>query len=279
MRLASLLLCLLFPFVCQAQDVPVVPAVRFPAATVPAPQLPPTTPPKLTEDTLYVIEADEPCLVLASPEGLVNVSEEAGPIKIRGRFIDGTGKPETRTYAGKSVFTVEAVATGKVELLVVLHAKSPPEVIRKTVQVQMGQAPRPPPDPVVPDPVDPPEPEPEPEPPPVVNDGDFRVLLLRKSKEALTKEQGKAWESIEVVKYLEAKCVQEADGTKGYRRWNDDVDVKNATPVWRRLYETATADPVPLPKVFIVKGGRILPGFPFPADEAGLLSLLKKHGG
>lgn len=119
---------------------------------VPAP-VNPGAPTVLTSNMLYVINASAPVMVLASPDGILKVTSDTGPIKIRGQFIDGSGKTETRTFKGPSVYTVEAVGQGTCELIVV-SSMDPATVIRRMIVSQIG--PVPPPDPIVPVvPVDP----------------------------------------------------------------------------------------------------------------------------
>ncbi len=130
-----------FPFllvaaVALAQTAPE--QIRFPAKG---------TAIKLGAETMYVVDADVPVLVLASPNGLVTISEETGPIRIRGRFADGT-KVESRTFKGKQVFIIEASGVGAAEILVIpTGATKVSDVIRRTLDVDSGHAPQPPPDP------------------------------------------------------------------------------------------------------------------------------------
>lgn len=134
MHRLSLLALLLSASPCLAQGTKL--EIRFSASM----------PSKLSGADLYVIDADSPVIVLASPLGLVSILEEAGPVKIRAKFVDGA-KPETRTYKGKQVFLIEALATGTVELLIVPKSATATaeDAIRKTLQVEQGEGPRPPP--------------------------------------------------------------------------------------------------------------------------------------
>ena len=126
---------------------PPMPTIKWPAV-LPAIMPAPGAVAKITGDMLYVVETDNPMLLLASPQGIVSITQDAGPLRIRGLFIDGKGKTETRTYKAKFVFVVEAAATGRVELIAVpLTAKSESDVDRKTIDVETGQAPKPPPGP------------------------------------------------------------------------------------------------------------------------------------
>src|SRR5579883_1936200 len=98
-------------------------SVAFATSPIHWPVTPPPVPPPspvttLATDQLYVIGLDQPAVVVASPDGIVKVTTEAGPVKISGNFVDGDGKRKTRTFASKQVVTVEPVAAGQVELIV-----------------------------------------------------------------------------------------------------------------------------------------------------------------
>jgi hypothetical protein len=136
-------LCLVLPTSAQQPS-----PIRLPVLPAPVPT--PTTVTRLSADQLYIIDSDIACIVLTSPSGLISVSSETGPLKIRGKFVDGNGKTETRTYKGKYVYSLEAIGTGKAELLVI-PANSADEsgVIRRTLDVTVAPGPVPP---VPPDP-------------------------------------------------------------------------------------------------------------------------------
>lgn len=137
--------CLAFALIPSALTAADPGPIRLPG--VPAAKVAPVSPdavPVLSPDTLYVIDADVPVLVLASPAGLVTLTEEVGPVKVRGKFADGAGVTETRTYKGKQVVFVEAAKAGRVELLIVPQgATKAADVIRRTIDVMAA---RPPPD-------------------------------------------------------------------------------------------------------------------------------------
>ena len=161
-------------------------AIRLPSGPIkPAPPAPaPDAVQKLSADLLYVVEADIPVVMLTSPRGVVSVSEDAGPVRIRGRFVDDPGKVHTRTFKGKQVFVVEAAATGRVELLVVpLGAKSADDVVRRTLDVDAGHAPQPPPVP--------PDPKPDPKPDPAKADRVW-VVVVEEAGVARTVDVAKA---------------------------------------------------------------------------------------
>src|SRR5579872_3973338 len=124
--------------------------IRLPVTPAPSPPVPSAIT-SLAGDQLYVIDSDVPCIVLASPSGIVSVAEDSGPVKIRGKFVDGPGKAESRNFKGKTIYTIEAVASGRVELLIVPTGGVATDVIRRTLDVSTGQGPIPPPNPA-PDP-------------------------------------------------------------------------------------------------------------------------------
>lgn len=121
-----------------------IPTIRLPMSTMP---VVPASINELKEDYWFVIEADVPCIVLASRNGFVSIVQEKGPLRLRGKFADGNGKVETRSYVAKSLWIVEAVTPGEVELLIVpTGAVDESTVLRRTLIVG-GTGPRPPPKP------------------------------------------------------------------------------------------------------------------------------------
>ena len=153
----------------------------WPATPVVPQPMPPQPAPKavanLAVDELYVVQSDEDVQLLASPPGVVTVTREQGPLKIRGLFV-GNKIVSTRTYQKKNVFIVERIAAGDVELLLVPAGK----VERRVVG---DDEPAPPPKPK-------PDPEPKPEPKP-----DGALGLIKASREGAAKvdSAGKAAES------------------------------------------------------------------------------------
>lgn len=97
---------------------------------------------RLSGDLWYVIDSDVEVIVLTSPAGRIATTREAGPLRVRGRFVDGTGKVETRTFAGKHVYTLEAAASGACEVLIVpVGATSAADVLRRSLEVEAGPTP------------------------------------------------------------------------------------------------------------------------------------------
>ena len=148
--------------------IPVIPVLEEPDVIDDTPEPPKPKPDRgpvpvssLSEDTWYVIESEIPLIVLHSPAGHVSVQPEQGPVKVRGKFVDGTGKTETRTFSSPNLYFINAIKAGKIELLIVPEGvKSEADILRQQLTV-MGLAPIPPPDPK-PDPKPDPEPEPTP---------------------------------------------------------------------------------------------------------------------
>lgn len=128
-----------------------VPAIKFPDVAPapgpkpsPAPVVDPTAAVKLTAESVYVIQSDSAFLLFASPENLVTITKETGPLKYRGKFIDGSGKVETRTLTGKFIAIVEAAGTGKVELIAVpVGADAESIATRRIIEANNGAQPPP----------------------------------------------------------------------------------------------------------------------------------------
>ncbi len=192
--------------------------VRLPFVEVVAPNPPPRAVTALAAEQLYVIDSDVELRVLASPEGVVSVGADAGPIKIRGKFVENAGgRTTTRTYKGPFVYTVEAATTGKVELLIV-RTDGKGGVIRRTLDVTAGEGPIPPPKPI-----DPPTP---PEPKPVTS---FRVILVFESGQTMTPAQSGLFYGEALETYLTANCT---GGRAGWdRRDKDKNPATDTTPL------------------------------------------------
>jgi hypothetical protein len=129
--------------------------IRLPeTAPVPQPTPGPVAVTVLKSGEWFVIDSDVPVLVLTSREGCVAKTREEGAVKIRGKFADGKGVNETRSYKGPHVWTLEAVKSGTVELIVIPEGvKAESEIIRRTLRVEAGEGPQPPPDDDKPKPV------------------------------------------------------------------------------------------------------------------------------
>lgn len=129
------------------------PKVIFPELPTPPQPKPPAPTPgqpiNLTSEMLYVVRSGLKCVMVTSPPGIIRVNADAGPLRIRAKFIESPGEWQTKNYTEKYIYTIEAVAVGKAELIVVPEGGGDGDVIRKQFDVTV--APRPPPDPI-PDP-------------------------------------------------------------------------------------------------------------------------------
>lgn len=248
------------------------PPVRFPAGQAPASSVT-----DLGPDRLYVIDSDVDAVVLTSPQGLVRVTRDEGPLRVRGRFVDGTGI-ETRQFKGKWVFSVEPVdgQAGEVELLVVPKGfKDESEILRRRVKVGLG--PKPPPGPDV-KPIDP-EPKPEPKPKPVdptapIPISGFRVLIVFETGQALPAAQSSILYGKRTRDYLDQHCVKGPNGqTPEYRIYDKDVALGNESKLWR----DAMARPrTSVPWVLISNGTTGYEG-PLPATADEFIALCDKY--
>ncbi len=197
----SLCMLQIFEFAVLASSVAFAPpadtakngGVVFPEVVVPSDNKPKPAPvvavPKLAADQLYVVASETPFLLIDSPPGKVQVTREAGPIRIRGKFLDGNGKVETRTYSAKHIAIIEAVGVGRVELIAFPEgAKTEKDVIRAQLDADGGAVPNPDeipaPKPKPPD-VDP---NPAPKPQPVI-DGPLWIVTVTQSERRTPTEE------------------------------------------------------------------------------------------
>lgn len=89
--------------------------VTFPHKDTPDPA-PPQVVDEVRADEWYVVTSDNPQIVVHLPEGVIDVEESEGPIKVRGKFSDGAGKVEVRTYKQPYVYFITAQSLGRVDL-------------------------------------------------------------------------------------------------------------------------------------------------------------------
>jgi len=155
--LVCVALCMPFNGPSISQNPPAPDPIHWPVTPNPPPPPPPSPTDILTMtvDQICVVGIDEDAVVLASPGNLVNVSSNPGPIKIRGSFVGGNGI-ETKTFTNKQVVTIEPVANGRVEILVVWGGLgSSGKVERRFIEISGVVPPTPPNPPIPPSPTDP----------------------------------------------------------------------------------------------------------------------------
>lgn len=232
------------------------PPIRFPEVQQ-APQ-PPAPVSVLSADRLYVIDSDIELLVLCSPKELVRVIGEPGPLRIRGRFVDGGDQWETRTYSGKFVYTVEPKTKGKCELLVVpVGVKAESEVIRKELTVADGTDPQPPP------------PGPDPEPQPKPQGAKFWVIAVEESADRTP----------DTAKVLgDLKYWQELGKTHLWRHYDDDTD-KGAGYAKKAKEKGVTLPAVLLYAADAKSGDEPVSVFPLPKTTDEITATIRKNGG
>ncbi|HEV3386579.1 MAG TPA: hypothetical protein VG097_17310, partial [Gemmata sp.] len=81
---------------------------------------------------------------------------------------------ESRSFKGKTIFTIEAIATGRVEVLIVPTGGTAADVIRRTLDVTSGQGPVPPPNPT-----------PNPTPTPVIPTALWGFVVIEETADAV----------------------------------------------------------------------------------------------
>lgn len=177
MKLRSVHLCAAFCLLLSgtigvAADPVPEPDIIFPVGpkeeTPPAPK--PKTDAVLKPGIQYIIQGKTPFTILDFPKGVVSVQYKTGPRDVSGKFWDGSGDDEDRTYPGPYIAVVKGInkgPSGKVDLSVVpdgyklskadfLAGKS--TIAGRSIQVE-GVGPLPPgPGPIPPDPVPDPSP-------------------------------------------------------------------------------------------------------------------------
>lgn len=268
------LLLLLFSFgtAFAADPAPVVFPDRAPAPTpTPAPKPVPTPAPKpavltLPADSIYVVDYPGDALAIASLPGILKVTTEAGPVKIKGKYAD-TGKVETRSFTGKTVVTVEALTAGRAELIVIpVGATSEAQIGRKLIDSLT--APVPPPTP--------PGPKPQPSTAPIAGNG-FKVLIVFESQDATRypAAQQNAIYGADVRTYLNSRCATGPDGkTKEWRIYDQNTAMDGESKVWQDAMKRERKS---LPWLILSDGKSGYEG-PLPGTVEEIDGLLKKWG-
>lgn len=223
----------------------------------------------LRPDTLYVVTADIPLIILQSPDGgLVTVTAVASPMNFFAKFADGTGKFESRTYEDKHIYVLSPEKAGTCELLLIPQGvESAEQIVRQKLTVS-GLGPQPPPDP---------DPDPGPDPGPNPKPESFRVIWIRESGATLPAAQT-AIPSAKVIRdYLNAKATKD-DGQPGWREYDPDQTTVNEPVVFQELWKAIKAKQWNVPCVAIEVNGKVTV-LPFPSDTADALATLKRYGG
>lgn len=228
------------------------------AAPAPCPDPLDQPTPTISPDTILVVKSNVPLIALQSPTGLLKITTETGPLRIRGKFADGDGKIETRNYSAKYLVFIDAEKPGQTELLLVPHGVTKESDIVRQLLIVSGEGPRPPPGPG-------PGPEPKPEPQPVV------VKNVR----------------ISVITDADQITVEQAVVLNALVGWNALQDAGNEY----RLYDAKTEEPDgkkaieqlngPLPGIVYTDkaSGKVLKYGPIPATFDDLKTIVKELTG
>lgn len=223
----------------------------------------------ISDEQLYVIESTIPLIVLASPDGFVSIESEEGPQKVKAKFVDGTGKMETRVFHSKHLYFINAVKPGKLELIIVpVGVEKADNILRQELTV-LGQMPNPPPKPDVdpiPDPVDPPAPV-----------ASFRVIFVKESGVTLNTQQSSIPAAKVIRDYLVAKTTPE-NGQPGWREYDPDQSTTTEQPTMAALWTSVKPSITKVPCLVIEVNGHATV-MPFPANVDECMATLKKAGG
>lgn len=282
-RCLVLYLCLASSAFCAEDSAPeaipaIPPRIVFPVLptpdkqpVAPAPPADPDAVPTLAYGQIYVVQSETAFILLASPRELVTITPTPGPIAVRGVFVDGTGKVETRTFQSKYVAFVDAgeTASGRLELMAVPAGVTDEWAISRQL-LEVNHGPQPPPKPVDPvNPVDPPAPAPT----------GFRVVFAYESSAALTREQLNILNSTQITAFLNTNCAKGADGRADWRKWDRDISISpKESAMIVELWNAAKPKLGTLPQMIVAVDGKATV-MDLPATEAETLEKLKTIAG
>lgn len=256
---------------------------KFPDLVVPPPK--PNDPPapvnpsanqSLDAGTYYVVRDEVPFRLYVSGgavsgDSLVTVRMTTGPVTLLGKFVDGDGTIQERTFSEKSIAVVLAKngARGTVELITdQVGATDDSKVKRRTIDVNGGQGPIPPPKPVDPD-------KPKPVDPVVVKS--FRVIMVYESGDTLPAAANSVLYGKAVEDFLNANCT---GGKTGWAR--RDKDATGEYDADRQAVWNAVKDEFGPPKntktpALVIQVNDKITIEPFAATAAATVTLLKKY--
>src|SRR6266852_5359937 len=121
----------------------ILPADPIPPKPPEPPKPDPPPPAQLGADMIYVVRGSVDAVVITSPAGVIKVTKEAGPVKIRAKFYGNGDKWETKTFAEKYIWTIETLSKGQAELIIVPNGGADKDIIRRQIEALDG--PNPPP--------------------------------------------------------------------------------------------------------------------------------------
>ena len=219
-------------------------------------------------DEWYIVESTVELIALQSPGGLVTIDCDNGPVMLRGKFADGTGKIERRKYTSPFVYSVSGVKAGTFELILIPTGVAlESAIVRQCLTVEDGTKPIPPPGPG-------PGPEPPTPPSPVTS---FRVIFVKESGSTLPANQTAIPGAKAIRDYLTAKTTPE-NGLAGWREYDPQQSTANEQPTMKALWAAVQPKLLPAPCLIIEVNGKATV-MPFPANVADAVETLKKAGG
>lgn len=255
--IAWLLLC------CSAlaDEVPTVDLQSITLPMEPVEELAPSDPTPISTvkpDEWYVVASSVPLIVLTSPDGVVRVEREQGPLKLRGKFAGGGGKLETRTYREEYLVVVEALKPGTTELILIPEGVTDASAIVRQVLTVSGLGPQPPPDP---------KPEPEPQPGPTASHVTIAVVedaLNRSPQTAICLNALAGWNKLK-------------DAGHDWRLY----DIKTREAAGKQALADATAANQALPAIVVrdKDSGKLLRVAPLPATIDGVKAIVAELTG
>jgi len=242
--------------------IPVIDEKDIPEEDLPVPPPRPKRGPefvsKLNEETWLVIESPGPLMIFDFPAGLVEVDSDDGarPMKVKGKFADGTGKVETRTFTSKHLYFVNAVKSGEMEMLIIPEGAISKEQSQRHKIVVMGQGPIPPPEP---------GPTPDPDPIPVPT-GNVVIAIVedaqnRKPDTAILLNAMASWNSLK-------------DAGNDWRLY----DVATSETRGKQAVEDAKSAELPAMIIRDKETDKILRVIPLPKDFDSLKRILSELG-
>ena len=239
-----------------------LPHIAGPPLPCPDPLVQPT--PTITPDTIFVVQSNVPLIALQSPSGLLKISTETGPLRIRGKFADGDGKTETRTYTAKYLVFVDAEKQGQTELILVPHGVTKESDIVRQLLIVSGEGPRPPPGP-----------GPEPKPPEPVKS--FRVIFVKESGSTLPPGQTSIPGAKVIREYLNAKTTKE-NGVPDWREYDRDQNTANEHSGLKALWDAVKPKIETVPCLVVEVNGNATV-MPYPSDVDAAMKILTDAGG
>lgn len=219
---------------------------------------------------VVLIQGDLPYIIEPKPPGLIRLRDDDGN---RVLLIQGAAAPGYTIGVDYQIVrpteeeTKSAPWDDRAAFAKWLKEKSRDEFFQDSHFVRVGKGPDPGPDP------DPdPDPDPTPSPAPIPEPG-FRVLIFYESSDTLPALQQAILAGEEVAAYLDKTCIDEPDGTSGYRIYDQHADLSNELPVWQKAFQRR---PQSLPWV-IVSNGKTGTEEPLPASPSAFVELCKKY--